>query len=273
MNEKETAIKLWMDESTEVNGQYILVGYLITDCYEKEYDFFKSLTQKRHKTKCFTTLHGSDIDKSDSKKIELFDEWLGVFNENVFEKGIYFHVFLYKKDEKKISKNKNFEHYFAKQSVFALAQKMKGSDLFDKHVANMFKDVKTVIILADNRGDYSAEIIPKDQGGNTISKIHQLEDIYLKEIVEQFEKQTGKSTKTNDLTVRFSFVSDECFDGVQFSDTLLYAIRQKLEGNNEHHLAKVFDKHFLNTDEDVKELGIKEIYKWDKKFNFFESVK
>ena len=254
MDKKETAIKLWMDESLNINGDYILIGYLITDCYEKEYSFFKSLTEKRNEIKCFDTLHGNKINSSDLKKIDLFDNWLSVFKNKDFENGIYFHMFLYKRDDTKISKDKTFEHYFAKQSIFSLALKMKGSKLFDKHINNMFKEVKTLFILVDDRGD---------------TKLNK--KFYKEEIIKQIENQTKKDTKTNDMTIRFSFVSDECFDGIQFTDMLLNAVRQKLIDNNEHPLAKIFDKHFLDGLKDnVKKLGFKEIYKWDKKFNFFE---
>jgi hypothetical protein len=216
-------------------------------------------------------MHGNEISVNDTREINLFDKWLEVFNQSEYEKGIYFHAFLYKRDEGKISGDKTFEHYFAKQSIFALASKMKGGDhLFDKHVSRMFEDVKTLIILFDNRGDHLAKITSK-QGSRNISRIPQLEDIYRSEIIEQIEKQINKSSKTNDLTVRFSFVSDECFDGIQFTDCLLYAIRQKIEGNKDSPLVEVFDKHFLNLKDDVKDLGFQEIYKWDKKFNFFQA--
>ena len=265
-NGKETAIKLWVDESTEVSGSHILVGYLITDCDGKEYSFFKELTDRRKELKCFTTLHGREIKK---REINLFDKWLEVFNSQKYNQGIYFHAFLYERNEDMISKDKTFEHYFAKQSIFALALKMKGGEHFDKHVSKMFEDVQTLTILFDNRSDHIAEVISRDKHKN-ILRIPQLEDIYRKEITEQIEKQTRKSSKTNDLTVRFSFVSDECFDGIQFTDCFLYAIRQKLEGNQASPLVRIFDKHFLDLSEDVVNLGFQEIYKWDKKFNFFQ---
>ena len=147
---KETVIKIWVDESTEIDGNYMLVWYLITDAYENECHFFRELTEARIKNKCFTTLHGNRISEKD-REFKLFDDWLNIFNK--YNQGVYFHVFLYKRDEKMISKGKTFEHYFAKQSVFSLSQKMKGNDLFDKHVANMFKNVSTIFVLFDNIDD------------------------------------------------------------------------------------------------------------------------
>ncbi|MCK9544323.1 MAG: hypothetical protein M0R03_20070, partial [Novosphingobium sp.] len=115
MDSKEVAIKLWMDESTEVDNDYTLVGYLITDCSEKEYSFFRDLTKARESLKCFTTLHGNKIKEWDIREINLFDKWLEVFEGKNYQQGIYFHVFLYKEDKTKISKGKNIENYFAKQ--------------------------------------------------------------------------------------------------------------------------------------------------------------
>ena len=67
-------------------------------------------------------------------------------------------------------------------------------------------------------------------------------------------------------------MSDECFDGIQFTDCFLYVIRQKIEGNENHPLVKVFNKHFLGDalKKRVKHLDWKEIYYYDMKFNYFE---
>ena len=104
-----------------------------------------------------------------------------------------------------------------------------------------------------------------------------LEDIYKDEICKQISKITGKDPKTTDLTVRFSFVSSECFDGMQFSDCLLYLVRQKIINEKSGSLnvfTELFDKHFLNNlNPETKRIGFKKIYEYDKKFNFFESTR
>ncbi len=263
----EEAIKIWVDESTEINGQYILIGYLITNANKEEYDFFKKLTEARGELKCFKTLHGCEMSE-ECREIKLLDKWLSIFVEA--NNGIYFHAFLYKKNEKYISTEETFEHYFAKQSIFSLSLKMNKKGY---PVQTMFGDVSTLFILFDNRQSHSADIIHKKQGKD-IFRIHALETIYRDSIVKQIENRSKRNSKTTDLTVRFSFVSDECFDGIQFTDCLVYLIRQKLESVESNQFTKLFDKYFLDhKDKDVQELGFKKIYEYDKKFNFFESVK
>lgn len=271
---KELAITIWVDESTDVlinNKKYNLIGYLITNSDEEEFLFLNKLKQARKEPECcWTTLHGREMKCDDTKKMGLVDRWLTCFK---LSENVYFHTFLYKKNEKFISKEKTYEHYFAKQSVFSIANKMKKTGYT---INTMFKDVSTITILFDRRRSHSASIVANGKKSD-IKRINDLEDIYKSEIAQQITKISGKNSKTTELTVRFSFLSAECFDAIQFSDCLLYLIRHKIEqeqNNKENNFTRLFDKHFLNDlDSHTKSIGFKKIYEYDKKFNFFESVK
>lgn len=274
MPKNELAITIWVDESTEIlinDQKYNLIGYLITNSDEEEFLFLNKLKQARKVHQCcWTTLHGCEINQGDTRKIELLDRWLNCFKSS---ESVYFHTFLYKKNENFISKEKTYEHYFAKQSVFAIANKMKKTGYT---INTMFKDVATITVLFDRRRSHSASIVTKNRKSE-IERINDLEEVYKGEIAQQITKISGKNSKTTELTVRFSFLSSECFDALQFSDCLLYLIRHKIEqeqDNVENNFTKLFDKHFLNDlDPHTKSIGFKKIYEYDKKFNFFESVK
>lgn len=266
------AISIWADESTEIEigeDEYNLVGYLITDSDNEEGQFQVRLRNARKDKKCWTTLHGSDLSDT-GREIELLDRWLEEFR--LFEK-VYFHAFLYKKDGRYIERDKTYEHYFAKQSVFALANKMKPSGY---PINTMFKDIATLRILFDRRRAHSADVLTK-QADPIIQRLHDLEEIYVNEIGDQIKKISGKDYKTNQFTIRFSFVSSECFDFMQISDCLLYLLRNKIEQDvcgTENAFTRLFDKHFLNDlDEHTKALGYRTIYEYDKKLNFFQSNK
>jgi hypothetical protein len=269
MNE---AITLWIDESTEIkinNDEYNLIGYLITDSYLDELNFLADLKKVRNiEPKCWTTIHGSKITNCKDREMILLDRWLDIFNKN---SSVYFHCFFYKKNTKYISKSKNYEHYFAKQSIFSLAQKMK---IDGENINKIFNKTKTLTILFDRRRAHSANIINKENE-KEIERINELEDVYRDEIAEQIKKITGKDCKTKNFTIRFSFVSSECFDGMQFTDGLLYLVRKKIEqevNNKENDFTKLFDKYFLDKyDLHTKKLGFKKIYEFSTKFNFFES--
>lgn len=274
MSKNESAITIWVDESTEIkinDKKYNLIGYLITNSDEEEFHFLNQLKQERKKSPvCWATLHGCEIRQNDTKKIELIDRWLNCFQSS---RNVYFHIFLYENNENFISKNETYEHYFAKQSVFAIANKMKKTG---HKINTMFKDVSTITVLFDRRRSHSASVIAKNDGLK-IRRINDLEKIYKMEIAEQISKISGKNYKTMELTVRFSFLSSECFDALQFSDCFLYLIRHKIEqeqNNTENNFTKLFDKYFLDDlDPHTKSIGFKKIYEYDKKFNFFESVK
>jgi len=269
----ESAITIWVDESTEIKigeHEYNLVGYLITNSDKEEFIFLNKLKQARKdNVSCWTTMHGCELDRSDDRKLNLLDRWLKIFKLN---ENVYFHAFLYKKNGNFISKDKTYEHYFAKQSVFALAHKMKK----EGYVINtMFKNVSTVTVLFDRRRSHNADIFSKEE--IQIDRLNDLEEIYKEEISKQISKISGKNNKTTELTIRFSFVSSECFDGMQFSDCMLYLIRQKIQqeqGSPENEFTKIFDKHFLNDrNPQLRSLSFRKIYEFDKKFNFFESNK
>lgn len=269
----ESAITVWVDESTDIiiNDQnYTLVGYLITNSDKEEFKFLNNLKQSRKEgIGCWTTMHGREIKESDARKINLLDKWLNVFHDS---DNVYYHAFLYKRNHKFIDKDKTYEHYFAKQSLFALANKMKKTGY---SINTMFNKVKTLTIIFDRRRSHCAEIIFKEES-KQIERLNELEDIYKDEICKQVSKISGKDSKTTELTVRFSFVSSECFDGMQFSDCLLYLLRQKIDLEilgTENVFTKLFDKHFLNDlNPETKKLGFRKIYEYDKKLNFFEST-
>ena len=270
----ESAITVWVDESTDIlidDQNYTLVGYLITNSDKEEFDFLNKLKQARKESSgCWTTLHGNEIKKNDTRKLKLLDIWLDIFKKS---ENVCFHTFLYKRNSKFISKDQTYEHYFAKQSLFALANKMKKSG----HLINiMFSGVKTLTIIFDRRRSHCANVISK-KDSKQIDRFNELEDIYKDEISKQISKITGKDPKTTDLTVRFSFVSSECFDGMQFSDCLLYLVRQKITNEipgSVNIFTELFDKHFLsNLNPETERLGFKKIYEYDKKFNFFESTR
>lgn len=274
MNKVESAITIWVDESTEIkinNQAYNLVGYLITNSDKEEFDFLNKLKQARKiGVGCWTTLHGNELSENDLRRLSLLEKWLTEFKNS---ENVYFHTFLYKKNEKYISRDKTYEHYFAKQSIFSLANKMKKSGYV---INTMFNDVSTLSILFDRRRSHTADLISKNKSIQ-IRRLHNLEEIYKKEIEDQITKISGKNTKTTELTIRFSFISSECFDAMQFCDCFLYLIRRKIDQENnqiENAFTKLFDKNFLDDlDEHTKSLGFKKIYEYDKKFNFFESTK
>ncbi len=255
-SEKENAIKIWVDETFIENKKNIktIVGYLITNTYTEEHKFFNELTKARKKNNYNNVLHGQDLKqriKQDDKALKLLDDWLEIFRKS---DNVYFHCFLYNRQDRYIakSKSKNYEHYFAKQSVFALAHRMKKIGV---KIETIFSDVHTLFVLFDRRG----------------SNTEDLSNAYKKEITQQIEKQAKRNSKSNDLTVRFSFVSSECFDGIQFTDCFLYIIRQK-ELGEDNCFVDLFDKHFIyGLDNDIKEKGYKKIYEFDKKFNIFEA--
>lgn len=268
----EKALTIWVDESTEIriDGQeYNLVGYLITNSDKEEFAFLNSLKQSRKVTPaCWTTVHGSEIRESDTREIRLLDRWLKAFKDT---EGVYFHAFLYRRNEQFIPTGETYEHYFAKQSVFALAHRMKSQGYL---VNTMFKDVATLTILFDRRRAHIADVVTNDTGVQ-IDRINELELIYKDQICQQISRISGKNPLTNQLTVRFSFVSSECFDAMQLSDGLIYLTRKKIEqeeGGTENSFTKLFDKYFLDDlDPHTRATGFRSIYAYSKKFNIFES--
>lgn len=270
----ESAITVWTDESTGIlirGVEYNMIGHLIANSDKEEFDFLNKLRQSRKEIpSCWTNLHGCKIKESDTRKLDLLERWLIQFKNS---EHVYFHIFLYRKNERYITQEKTYEHYFAKQSVFSLANKMKKRGYL---INTMFKDVSTLTILFDRRRSHFADIVFKDSNqGLQIRRLNDLEKIYKKEIEDQISRISSRNTKTTDLTIRFSFLSSECFDAMQLCDCLLYLVRKKIEqeaGATEDPFTKLFDKYFLdNLGNDTKLLSFKEIYQYDKKFNFFES--
>lgn len=267
------AITIWVDESTEItlgNDSYNLVGYLITNSDSEEFNFLDSLKQSRKVSpSCWTCLHGSEMAATDTRKINLLDRWVTLFKNN---ESVGFHCFLYKRDERFIQQGHTYEHYFAKQSVFALANKMRRRNGYV--VNSMFKDISTLTVLFDRRRSHAARIV-RNGAVVQIDRLHELEGIYKEEISNQIHRISGKNTNEENFTVRFSFLSSECFDAMQLSDCLLYLVRKKLEQETtgeSNIYTEMFDTHFLNDlDEHTKSIGFKKIYEFDKKLNFFEA--
>jgi len=269
------AMTIWVDESTEIKldgKEYNMIGYIITDSDESEFNFLNKLKQSRKEEPvCWTTIHGCEINEKDKRKLALLHRWLKIFKDDT---SVCFHVFLYKKNTAYISRHKTYEHYFAKQSVFSLAYKMQknGKELINR----MFKDVGTLTVFFDRRRSHIADIVSKDSKSSIINRINELEDVYQEEINAQIKKIAEKDNSSLDFTTRFSFVSSACFDVMQLSDCLLYLTRKKLEESvsGPNVFTEIFDEYFLNNlNKHTRDLGFKKIYEFDKKFNFFESYR
>ncbi|MEX2181889.1 MAG: hypothetical protein WD771_07590 [Gemmatimonadaceae bacterium] len=268
----EKAITIWVDESTEIginDRNHTLVGYLITDSDKGEFEFLNALKQARKVApECWVTLHGSEISETDSRQLALMDRWLAAFHST---EKVYFHSFLYRRNDSFIPTSETYEHYFAKQSVFALANKMKGSGYT---LNTMFKDVSTLTVMFEGR---RAHTVRSGRIGmrTTLDRLNNLEAVYKDQITRQIARIAEKKPGTNQLTVRFSFLSAECFDAMQFADCVTYLIRKKLEQEQtgvDNAFTKLFDKHFLNhLDQHTKDTGFRSIYSYSKKFNVFES--
>ncbi|MFC1609159.1 hypothetical protein ACFL3M_03145 [Patescibacteria group bacterium] len=245
---KSEAITVWCDESSvEVVGEkYHLIGTLITNSDTEELIILDELIKARKRTGCWNVLHGNELKSSAVGRMSLIKEWVGVFNGN----KIYFHVFMYKED--RTFAVSGFERYFAKQSAFSLGCKMKKNGYT---IETIFSNVGTVKFLFDRRtGDIESG----------------LDSEYKKEIKEQLRNRSGRS---DDLTVRFSFLSSECFDLMQLCDVFLYAVKVRIEkengipvSDNNKGLLKIWESNFLNNQ--VRALSD---FKYDEKFNFFRS--
>ena len=269
----ERALTIWIDESTDISidGQeYNLIGYLITNSDKEEFEFLNRLKQSRKKIGCWNTLHGNNIRPSrDQKKLLLINSWLHEFTQ---APNVYFHAFLYRKDNIEIQASETYEHYFAKKSIASIANKMKDSGL---EMETWFRSVRTITILFDRRRSHKIHI---DEGENTqmiAQRLHSLETVYKNEIKQEIRAISERETE---ITLRFSFLAAECFDGMQFSDVMLYLIRHKLlaqmEVESENEFTKLFDTFFIDTisDEDVREYSLMDIYQYDKKFNFYDEL-
>ena len=222
----EQAITIWVDESTEIrigDRDYNLIGYLITNSDKEEFDFISSLKQSRKVSpSCWKTLHGSEVHEDDTRELALLDRWLQLFNKT---EGVYFHAFLYKRNERFIPRGETYEHYFAKQSIFALANKMKERGYL---INTMFKDVSTLTVLFDRRRSHRADVAANN-AGVAIDRINELEQVYKEQICQQILRISGKDANASNFTVRFSFLSAECFDAMQLTDGILYLMRKKIE--------------------------------------------
>ena len=254
------AITIWVDESTELivnDNDHNLMWYLITNSDREEFDFLNDLKQARKQDPvCFYSLHGSEIRENDIRKINLIKKWLELFQKHP---NVFFHSFLYKRNDTYIPLSEGYEKYFAKQAVFALALKMKNTGM---PVQTMFSDIWTVTILFDRR---RSNISIGTE--NWHRRINDLETVYIQAIKEQIER----NSKRDDIKVRFSFLTSNCFDGMQFADVMTYLIRNKILRKN-NAFSDIFDQYFLSDlDENVQKLWFKKIYQDDKKFNFFES--
>ena len=243
------AITVWCDE-TEVSyngGTHHVIGNLITDSDTEEFRFLNEAIKLRKKHRFWTTLHGAGLSYSE-KELAFMEDLIKLFWNT---ERVYFHVFVYK--ENRTYANNGFEKYFAKQSAFALGMKLRKEGY---PINTLFSQVGTVRFLFDRRTGDSSRGLDSD---------------YKDEIKKQLRKQSKRS---DDLTVRFSFVSSECFDLMQLTDIFLYMI--KLHGENkispgcisvgQQKLVSIFEKYFLN--EKMQKLSD---YEYSEKVNFFIS--
>ncbi len=249
---KSSAITIWVDESLNIKigwKEYVLMWYLITNSYIEELDFLRKLKVARKETNSWHTMHWCKITISDVRQIKLIREWMKIFNE---DNNVYFHTFLYKVDRRYIPRWETYEHYFAKQSIFALANKMKDSWSL---IQTMFREIKTINIIFDRRRDYEWwwwEVV------------NWLEEVYRSKITEQIKLITWKN-----ITIRFSFVNSRCFDAIQFTDIFLSLFRNKIL-ENDKFFTEIFDEFFINDlDDDVKILPLEQIFWEDSKLNYF----
>ena len=243
------AITVWCDESRiQINGHtYHLIGALITNSDNEEYEFKKALLQCRKDRRCWNVIHGTEIREGDSSKINLIDSWINRFQ---LEDNVWFHVFVYKENRRYAGEG--FERYFAKQSAFSLANKMKSVGY---PIQTLLKDVGTVTYLFDRR---------RDEAGDTLGNVYE----------ESIKTQLRTiSKKGNSLTVRFSFISSNCFNCMQLTDVLLYMVKNRIEkelGNElpaaQNRLVELWESYFL--DENILEL---KDFEFDSKFNYFRS--
>lgn len=261
------AITVWIDESTEISlnrEEYNLMGYLITDSDSKEFDFLGKLKQARKETPmCWNTIHGSEISKNDKNKMALIKRWLDLF---IQDKSVSFHGFLYKKNLQFVTNNANnggYERYFSWQAAFWIASKMKSTWV---GIQTIFKDVWTITVLFDRRRSHTAT----QENGNII-RYNDLENTY----IDAIRRKINAVTNRDDITVRFSFLSSDCFDAMQLTDIMIFILRLKIEKNFKHPLFKIFSyfisKYFDGLNIDVTNFNLQNFFGYDPKYNFFQS--
>ena len=260
------AITVWIDESTEIslNGEeYNLMGYLITDSDSREFDFLNKLKQARKESPmCWNTIHGSEISQNDKNKIELIKRWLDLF---IQEKSVSFYSFLYKKNLQFVPNDGGYERYFSWQAAFWIASKMKKRWI---GIQMMFKDVWTMTVLFDRRRSHVAT----QENGN-ITRYNDLEKTY----IDAIRKKINTVTNRDDITVRFSFLSSDCFDAMQLTDIMIFILRLKIEGRFDHPLFQIFSyfiSHYFNQRRvkiDIRNFNLQNFFGDDPKYNFFQS--
>jgi hypothetical protein len=246
------AITAWIDESEVLiqNKKHHLIGILITDSFSEEEKLSLNLIKLRKKHSAWHTVHGSNLENPASQHSDriykLIEDWIKLFLES---ENVCFHMFCY--PENRRFSGDSFENYFAKQSVFGLANKMKESGV---GIQTLFKNVRTVKILFDNRDD---------------DKVSGTGAGYKEKICEQLALQSKRS----DITTRFSFVSSECFNCIQLSDILLYMSKLKIEeeegiglSEKQKTILNIWKKYFT----DQRYINISD-YTYDEKFNYFLS--
>jgi len=243
------AITVWCDETEVAYGGSTrhAIGSLITDSDTEELRFLDEVIKLRKKHRYWMTLHGSDLSYSE-KELDFIEDLIKLFWST---ERVYFHVFVFK--ENRTYATDGFEKYFAKQSAFALGMKLR-KDGFP--INTLFSQVGTVRFLFDRRTGDSSRGLDSD---------------YKEVIKNQLRK---RSERDDDLTVRFSFVSLECFDLMQLIDIFLYMVKLYREkrtfpGNisvGQQKLLDIFEQYFLN--EKMQKLSD---YEYSEKVNFFIS--
>lgn len=264
MMHQTKAITVWIDE-TEVlqEGRRVwMIGQLITNANEEEYDFFKELRVKRKEARTWDALHANEFTNHNSRKWELLNLWLDVFLADPYA---VFHVFVFEED----SWSAHFQsphHYWAHQVCFGLGNKMKREGM---HIQTVFKDVAMVTTIMDRKSTATGHISRVEGDTVTLERVNELEAVYEERIQNTLRSRSGKSS----LGFHFSFANAKCFDALQLSDCLLYMARKQflfemgweLDAEEDPFL-RLWQAKFL--DENVRRLND---FRYDEKFNYFAS--
>ncbi len=241
-----SAITVWLDESEIIydNKSYWIIRQLITKSDGDEFDFLKQLKISHKEAKTWDTLHACEFCKTDKRKWNLLTSWLKAFQK---DENVYFHTFIFEKSEEWESNFSTPHDYFANQIFFGLANKMKNSGLY---IQTLFKEVDSITAIMDRRSANSGFIFQEeDQNNISIARMNDLEVIYENRII----KTLNHNSSSKNISLRFSFASSRCFDGLQLCDCLTYMVRKKFvseiqveESDNKIEFLDLFDRFFLD---------------------------
>lgn len=123
-------------------------------------------------------------------------------------------------------------------------------------------------VLFDRRRSHVAT----QENGN-ITRYNDLEKTY----IDAIRKKINAITNRDDITVRFSFLSSDCFDAMQLTDIMIFILRLKIEGRFDHSLFQIFSyfiSHYFNQRRvkiDIRNFNLQNFFGDDPKYNFFQS--